>query len=254
MISFCPNFKKVLLCEKNAGNDLLVLRARCKQWSCEYCAPMNQTQWRKHLNERIGALGGDWSFMTLTAHAAAHDGGWTLHNLRDAYKPVYDRIRYCFGEQKPIDYVRVFEQHQSGEFHIHILWRINLSPFTEMNKWLKDTATAHGLGWKCEWKAAMQGSSAAGITRYITKYMTKAAQGAMDMPKGIRRIQTSQGIGALKPEKSTEGWKLANGVYKAELRYYDRVIDVSTGHIVTDADFKGWLVYPKQLDNSDDTD
>jgi len=86
MISFCPNFKNVLLCEKNGGADLMVLRARCKRWDCEYCAPINQAHWRKHLDTRIEALGGKWSFMTLTAHAKAHEYGWTLANLRDAYE------------------------------------------------------------------------------------------------------------------------------------------------------------------------
>lgn len=248
MNSFCPNFKQVLLAENPDKTKLLLLRARCKQWSCAYCAPMNQTLWRKHLNERIGALGGAWSFMTLTAHSAAHDGGWTLLNLRDAYKPIYDSIRYNFGAQKPIDYVRIFEQHKSLEFHIHMLWRLNLDPFTEMNKWLKDLVTRNGLGWRCEWVAARDNENPSGITRYITKYMTKSAQGGMDMPKGIRRIQTSQGIGALKPEKAKENWHRSTGVYKAELKFYEQVIDVNTGHIVTASDFKGWSVYPKQLD------
>lgn len=252
MISFCPNFKMVLLAENDDKSKLLMLRARCKQWSCAYCASANQTQWRKHLNERIGELGGQWSFMTLTAHAAAHAGGWTLHNLRDAYKPVYDGIRNAFSRQKPIEYVRVFEKHQSGEFHIHILWRIDLDPFTEMNDWLKALVTKHGLGWRCEWKAAQRGSSAAGITRYMTKYMTKLKQGGMEMPKGIRRIQTSQGIGALKQHKSPQGWRASTGVYKGELKYYDEVIDVNTGHIVTPRDFRGWSVYPPELDPTHD--
>jgi len=248
MNSFCPNFKQVLLAENDDKTKLLMLRARCKQWSCEYCAPMNQTQWRKHLNERIGELAGEWSFMTLTAHSAAHAGGWTLHNLRDAYKPIYDSIRYNFASQKPIEYVRVFEKHKSGEFHIHMLWRINLSPFTEMNEWLKNLVTHNGLGWRCEWKAARQGTNTAGITRYITKYMTKSAQGGMEMPKGIRRIQTSQGIGALKEQSNKMGWRASLGVYKGELKYYEQIIDVNTGHIISESDFKGWSVYPKQLD------
>jgi len=252
MISFCPNFKNVLLCEKNGGKELLVLRARCGMWSCAHCAPINQGLWRKHLVKRIDALGGKWSFMTLTAHQAAHAGGWTLHNLRDAYKPIYDAIRYNFGTQKPIEYARVFEKHKTGEFHIHILWRIDLSPFSEMNAWLKDLVTRNGLGWRCEWKAAYEDSSVHGIAHYVTKYMTKSAQGGMDMPKGMRRIQTSHGIGAMKPERSKEGWYAAAGVYRGELKYFDRVIDVQTGHIVTATDFRGWAVYPPELDRTDD--
>lgn len=251
MISFCPNFKHVLLCEKNNGADLMVLRARCGMWSCEYCAPINQAHWRKHLDARIEALGGKWSFMTLTAHQEAHKGGWTLVNLRDAFKPVYDGIRNNFATQKPIDYVRVFEMHLSHEFHIHMLWRINLEPFTDMDKWLKELVTHHGLGWRCEWKAAYENSSTPAITRYVTKYLTKAGQGAIEMPKGIRRIQTSHGIGALKKEKSDDGWHLASGVYRGELKFYERVIDVSTGHLVTERDFRGWTVYPPELDKED---
>lgn len=248
MKSYCRNFRAILATNPPGTGEMLVARARCGMWDCDYCARVNQRMWRGYLNKRIADLGGNWSFMTLTAHSAAHKHGWTLANLRDAWKPIYDKIRNSFSAQKPIEYIRLFEVHKSEEFHIHVLWRIDLEPFTEMNDWLKSVVTANGLGWKCEWKAIERGAEAQKIAMYITKYMTKDAQGMMKMPKGLRRIQTSQGIGAMKPEGSEHVWRLKSGVYEYDVLENNRVTDVSTGEVITEKYFKFHDVYPPEYD------
>jgi hypothetical protein len=250
--SYCKNFTAVLVSEPQNTNDMLVARARCKKWDCDYCARINQRMWRGYLNSRINELGGQWSFMTLTGHPAAHKNGWTLANLRDAWKPVYDKIRNSFAAQKPIEYIRMFEKHKSGEFHIHVLWRIDLNPFTEMNDWLKDAATSHGLGWRVDWRAIPQGTEAQKIAMYITKYMTKDAQGLGNMPRGLRRIQTSQGIGAMKPVGSDDVWRVKSGVYEEDVKHHDHVIDVSTGELITDKYFRFNWIYPQEYQDADD--
>lgn len=250
--SYCKNFTALLVSEPKKTNDMLVARARCKMWSCDYCARINQRMWRGYLNKRIDELGGVWSFMTLTAHPAAHQGGWTLYNLRDAWKPVYDAIRYLRREQKPIEYIRLFEKHESGEFHIHALWRLHLpTPFRHAD-WLKIIATKNGLGWRVDWREIERGTEAQKVAMYITKYMTKDAQGMMDMPKGLRRIQTSKGIGALKSEGSEDDWRMKSGIYEDDVDNHDSVIDVSTGEIVTKDYFKGNYIYPMEYQDSDD--
>lgn len=243
---YCPKFKAILVTNPPGTGDMLVARSGCDQWSCEVCSVKLQRMWRGYLNRRIADLGGSWSFMTLTAHPAAHANGWTLHNLRDAWKPVYDQIRYAFSTQKPLEYIRMFERHKSGEFHIHVLWRLNLDPFSDMNDWLKDAATSHGLGYKVDWKALPQGIEAQKIAMYITKYMSKDAQGMMDMPKGLRRIQTSQGIGAMKPEGSEHVWRVKSGIYLPDVLEHNNVVDVSTGELITEKYFKFHDIYPDE--------
>jgi hypothetical protein len=206
--------------------------------------------WRGYLNARIAELGGKWSFMTLTAHPAAHGYGWTLANLRDAWKPIYDAIRYRWRHQKPLEYIRVFEQHKSGNYHVHVLWRIELHPPYEPIRWLAETATHHGLGWRVDWQPIDTGGETNAIARYITKYMSKDAQGMMTMPRGTRRIQTSQGIGAMKPPKNEEEWWLKTGIYPADLDRYEQIKDVSTEYIVTADYFKEFAYYPEHRDNA----
>lgn len=243
---YCPNFKAILVANPANTGDMLVARAGCDQWSCPVCSKKLQRMWRGYLNSRIAELGGNWSFMTLTAHSAAHENGWTLANLRDAWKPIYDKIRNSFAAQKPIEYIRLFEKHKSGAFHIHVLWRLDLDPFTEMNDWIKSVVTANGLGWKCEWKAIERGTEAQKIAMYITKYMTKDAQGLGDMPKGLRRVQTSQGIGAMKPPPSEYQWRVKSGVYREDVVDHNKVVDVSTGEIISLQYFKFHDIYPDE--------
>lgn len=188
--------------------------------------------------------------MTLTAHPAAHEHGWTLANLRDAWKPVYDAIRYRYSEHKPIEYVRVFEHHKSGEYHIHVLWRLPQMPPYNDREWLKDVATSHGLGWRVDWQGIVHGGETTKIASYITKYMSKDAQGMMDMPKGLRRIQTSAGIGALKPPKSDEEWFVRSGIYPPDLVRFETVKDVSTGYVIDEAYFKEFAYYPEHVDHA----
>lgn len=250
--SYCKNFTALLVSEPSQTNDMLVARARCKQWDCDYCARINQRMWRGYLNNRIAKIGGDWSFMTLTAHPSAHKHGWTLANLRDAWKPVYDAIRYLRREQKPIEYIRLFEQHKTGEYHIHCLWRLWLpTPFRHMD-WLSDTAAKNGLGWRVDWRQIERGTEAQKVAMYITKYMTKDAQGMMNMPKGLRRIQTSQGIGAMKPVGSADEWRLRSGIYSEDVRDHDKVIDVSTGELITEQYFKWNWIYPQEYQDIDE--
>jgi len=247
----CPNFRALMVANPPNTGNMLVARAGCDQWSCEVCSRKLQRMWRGYLNRRIAEIGGQWSFMTLTAHPAAHEHGWTLHNLRDAWKPVYDAIRYACRDQKPIEYIRLFEKHKTGEFHIHALWRVLLPFGDDSERWLKGIATAHGLGYKVDWRQTPEGTEAQKVAMYITKYMSKDAQGLMTMPKGLRRIQTSQGIGAMKPEGSEYVWRIKSGVYEPDVIEHNVVVDVSTGEVITPDYFKFHLIYPEEYDEID---
>ena len=54
------------------------------------------------------------------------------------------------------------------------------------------------------------------VVNYITKYMTKAAQSFN--VKNLRRIQTSERIGAANP-RGEGGWKAQRAIYGGEIQY-----------------------------------
>jgi hypothetical protein len=186
---YCVNYR--MLAVGTGASDTLVTRLRCKQWSCAYCAYINRVQW--HMRVLRTMEHNDWwpapAFITFTAPAWAHDEGKTLRVLQTGLSKIYDRLRYhnraesMFGQK--IDgcpYVRVFEQHKSGAWHMHYLawWRrwhsgdvrnghvldcdsceicADESNNKSVNcvkcandKFLKKHAVACGYGWRVDWR------------------------------------------------------------------------------------------------------
>lgn len=252
----CKNFSSLLVTEPDHTNDMLVARARCKQWSCEYCARVNQVIWRSWIIKRIAELGGKWVFVTITAHEKAHKAGRSIENLRDGWNKLYHRLRRKYTPQKP-EYVRVFEKHQSGQFHIHAIIRIDpsednkeyktspTSRLPQLTRWLKSNARECGLGYQCHAVKIPDNGSGTLVATYITKYMTKDAQNLGDMPKSLHRIQTSNGIGAVKPDAPKYGWRLRAGVYKPDVTEHDKVVDISSGEVIPEYYFKTFLYWPE---------
>src|ERR1044072_6889789 len=96
----CENFRGLAVVDGDDDTPLLVARLRCKMWDCEYCATKNRSIWRAHIIDTVNKLGGNWLFMTITAHRNAHRVGKTLINLKNAWKRLYDRLRYKFKGKK----------------------------------------------------------------------------------------------------------------------------------------------------------
>lgn len=261
-IQRCKNFTGIVVTEPPNSNDMLVARLRCKQWSCDYCAHVNQVMWRSHIIKRIAALAGTWTFITVTAHESAHKAGKTLENLRDGWNKLYHRLRRKFADQKP-EYVRVFEKHKSGKFHIHAIVRVD--PHEEnkeyktapkfrlpgLTKWLKKNARECGLGFQAHAVKIPDNGTGTLVAAYITKYMTKSAQALGEMPKGLRRIQTTQGIGACKPDVAKHDWRIRAGVYLPDVQEHDHVTDISTGEVVPEYYFKTYLYWPEHASSEE---
>lgn len=243
--SSCQNFIGIAVAEPENTSNMLIARLRCKMWSCEYCARVNRNIWRTHIIKRIGAIGGKWCFITLTAHENAHKYNKTLENLRDGWKTLYDRLRRYFAGAGKLEYVRVFEKHKTGRFHIHAIIKADVASDKEFKRWLKKNARECGMGYQADAKSITGDGSALLVASYICKYMTKDAQSLGDMPKGIRRIQTSQGIGAAKPTVTDEDWRIKAGVYLEEIQSHEKVIDVSTGEVVSEEYFEKYYYYPE---------
>lgn len=268
MKSACKNFKGLAVAPGETGSDLLIARLRCKEWSCDFCAQINQSIWRAHIIDRVNKMGGEWLFITVTAHQKAHAAGKTLENLKSAWKKLYDRLRYKFPGQK-LEYVWLYERHTSKRgagklrsaaksvdtYHIHAIVRASIAGrnkwnarknywyHPEMHNWLKDNAAAVGAGYMCHCAKIEDGNGGL-VSAYITKYMTKAAQTLGRFPKYAHRIQTSRGFGSPKPPKSELEWSHREALIRAEAAMYDERLDVSTGKRVPMSYFDKHELYP----------
>lgn len=229
MNAFCPNFDFIVWRRTPLG-ICQVTRLRCRSWQCPYCAAENRKMWRSHLKKRIGKLGGDWWFVTLTAASWNQTVAKSLATLRHGIDLLFKRVRRVWGK---IEYIRVYETHQTGAFHAHLVVsglsvrvayrraRSGAAAFTPADKrgehvwslktWFKKTANAIHIGYMVDVKKCQ---SVMHVVNYVAKYMTKSAQ--MFDVKGLRRIQTSQGIGAANPRHEARGWQAVKYVYAAD--------------------------------------
>lgn len=241
-----------------------LIRIRCQMWSCPTCGPINAQRWRAYLLDRFNKAFRDekWVFCTITASPAAHRKGAivTLENLQGAWKRLYDRLRRKFG--KNLQYVRVFERHKSGCYHMHFLINIG-AQYDEYNftikskldefrhpvtRWLKDTMAALGAGFIAHarrvWEARTKTANVGLVVGYILKYMNKNMS-MMEFPKHQRRIQTSRKIGS--PDTAAKGqgtWMHLRELPKTALQTSKRIVDMTTGEILTERSFEGESYYP----------
>lgn len=260
----CNRIKGVMISEDYKKGYTTLIRIRCEMWSCPYCGPINAQRWRAFLLERFNKAFRDekWCFFTITAHRNAHRAGaiQTLKNLQMAWKRLYDRLRRRY--HKTLQYVRVFEQHKSGRYHMHFLLNVgeaydahNFTILCELDefrhpecKWLRRTMAALGAGWRCHirrvWEARTKTANVGLVVGYILKYMGKNMS-IMEFPKHQRRIQTSRMVGSPDTNASGQGtWMHLREVPQEILRASKPVLDMSTGEVLTIASFEGESYYP----------
>lgn len=229
-----------MVCWKQTQPDTVVMaRLRCKSWQCPFCAKENRKVWRKHLQKRLPRVASDWWFITLTAHENLRDGEASLANIRSNIDRLFKRVKRVWGK---VQYVRVFEPHENGAFHAHLLCSglsSGVQKFTARNgvdfyrptvwrksrgilscrTWWRRTCRSLGMGYMVDVQSL---SSVSEALRYVTKYLTKDAQGFA--VKNLRKIQTSRGIGS--PTSKGDGsWATAARVFRscvpAGARLYD---------------------------------
>jgi len=186
---------------------LLHIRANCKMWDCPSCAAKNAKLWIARIINGVNKLGGEWSFLTLTAHRKMR-GASSVRNLREGWKKFYNRILASRGKNSEnLYYCKAWEQHADGSFHLHILINICLG-----KRWAKDNAAASGMGYQADWHEIDNAGMVAGyIAKYSLKNATQARAGIV-WPKGLRRIETSRGWPELTRLETGELW---NWYYRA---------------------------------------
>jgi hypothetical protein len=182
----------------NEQKTATLIKTTCKLWSCEACALRNARRWIARIIHGANILDGDWSFATITAHRKSR-GLASVANLRKGWKKLINRISYeAKQENFPLHYARVWEQHEDGSFHLHVLFSVNYG-----TKWLKDNAAECGLGYQAKW---LKVDNVGKIAGYVAKYSLKnasVARGGIEWPVGLRRIECSRNWPEL-PEIKTD--------------------------------------------------
>lgn len=260
----CNRIKGIMLSEDYRNGYTTLIRIRCKQWSCPDCGPLNAISWRAYLLERFNKVMRDekWCFFTITADRWAHKRGAldTLKNLQTAWKRLYDRLLRRYG--KGLQYVRVFEQHKSGRFHMHFLLNVGeqydrhnfvikdkLDEFRHPEcKWLSKTMKQLKAGWRVHirrvWEARTKTANVGLVVGYILKYMGKNMS-IMEFPKHAHRIATSTRIGSPAREAKGQGtWVHMRELPVTALKASKPIVDMSTGEVLNEGSFEGEHYYP----------
>lgn len=200
----CRNLEAPILFGRDLVNKkALVIRAPCKMWSCQSCGARKVKFWIARVINGINEIGGQWYFMTITAHRHWRGSARSLENIRKNWHKLLKRMRR--QAQAKFAYVKIFEHHADDSFHLHLITNVTL-PYTEKeqkdgkteytSQWLKDNAAQSGLGFMADYQPLR---SPAGAAYYVAKYVTKTiGDDAEKWPKSIRRIQPSLGWPKLK--------------------------------------------------------
>lgn len=209
---------KAVDCCPNPGSPLLVgtsytkrkavfMRPGCGLWSCPVCGPRNGKKWLGRTLHATNLIGGQWSFVTLTAHPKFR-GQASLTNIRRNWPKL--RKRLARAVDGTFYYLWVYERHKDKSWHVHMLTNANLD-----TRWYKDKSAECGLGYQAKSLPLENYGMAAG---YIAKYLLKQFSLIPPYPKNMRRITTSRNFPKRPPldVKEELSWRPLQDKYDVE--------------------------------------
>lgn len=269
-LRFCPRFSKALHNIDIKSKSAEVVRARCKQWDCEYCAEINRRVWLARIGLETESDGRfvQWHFFTFTLLGKDHRKG-VAHSLkvwRKNWNRYATRLRQRFGKSR---YIRVFEPHKDNTLHIHMLTDMQIpdvvmvdDPKTKrgfryesatVRKLLKDC----GFGYihdlmpiEHRQKGKKYSSSVAG---YIGKYLTKNMQSVIRNSlkdagmSRVRMIQPSLGWATLENISDGKSWRVGGVTFNEYVKMVEdgvELYDLQKRVYVDHSDFQDSLEYP----------
>lgn len=273
---YCPNYSTALHTTGSGSKEGLVYRARCKQWSCAYCAEINRRVWRARIMLEVEKSSDQsWYFWTITLDGSDHGKG-TAHSLqvwREHWDNLMKRVR---RDVKTLRYVRVFEAHKTGTLHVHMLADKTYDDVTQVieddgrDNWRSDTLKAHltalKLGWRHDVRPIItvdfeENGNARNVSAYVCKYLTKSIQSNIrerlrdaGMSR-VRMIQTSRGWSNVPTSDNQRVWDVGGVTFED----YDKLvadggvlIDAQTKHAVKTSDYHGEPIYPNRYSDLSD--
>jgi len=177
-------------------------RPACGLWSCPACAKTNRWKLRQRAMMGVEKLAlasveaGEYSvpnFLTLTPHEAL-SASQSISVWPSAWSMLRKRARRA---APGLEYLIVYEVHQSGKLHAHALETAGLG-----ERWWKDNGRECGLGYMAE---EVPIKNAAGAGWYVTKYLTKNSE-CQGWPKSFHRYSASHGWPKLAELEKPPGW------------------------------------------------
>lgn len=256
----CNNFR--LWVSKWDGNQAKIMRIRCGQWNCEYCAELNAHIWRSKLRYALRMTPGTWQFITYTAHKNWRGTLLSYKNISRNSDKLWQRYRRLAKKStdEKFVYARLLEAHKDGSVHVHAFVRAPMGMYAQtagrmrenrtrldMNGigWLKQASAECGMGWSVDCTEITDVSKAVG---YVTKYVSKGLFG-LELPKKARRVQTSQKFPVpehLSREKTGDWEVMKYGVPTSLLIMY-----IARGQEVYDVDLKKVISYDDLLESGE---
>jgi len=203
--TYCPRQGvPFLVGDGERSKKRVIVKARCKQWDCPYCAEINRYEHYNRIANGIAALEKTtipMSFVTITCHEKWRGQSASVKNWRKNKDKLLARYRRRFSKDFTVSsqYVYIPEFHKDETVHIHGIF---LGNFGE--RWWKDNARESGLGYMA---TSEKLTSVLQAINYCTKYMVKQ-MGIANPVKGFRRICYSQGFPAAKHHPSDFDWRM----------------------------------------------
>ncbi len=190
-----------------------VVRARCGSYACRACGRRKVARLRRRLTESLVAhftgaqrvMGDRWrrvgKLLTLTCDHKAFE---TPEQAAEAMAAGWNRLRTLLVKRYgPMPFFRVWESHQDGYPHLHI---VMLTPRFIPWAWLAWMWEQYGIGQNLDIRNKSQRvDNARGLARYLCKYLAKGLS-LRSLPF-TRRWGCSRGF--LLPESRVKWWNLA---------------------------------------------
>lgn len=197
--SSCIYARKMMLQAINSSKKQVVLFPPfCKKWDCPICGPKNAHKARLRAlagYEAFVSQGHKMSFLTLTPHEKLSSAA-SIPVMAKAWNKLNVRIKRASQHH---NYFLIPEFHKSGKLHFHALVDADLK-----KRWWKDNGRACGMGYQNDLQEV---NEIGGVGGYLTKYLTKMLESEATVPKGFRRIRTSQSWPSLPEMGKPDGWE-----------------------------------------------
>jgi hypothetical protein len=166
----------------------------CGQWSCDYCAKRLAKKWAirvyMHIEAQPEELPVQWQFLTLTLGSGYKNAELAYSQLKKLWNRLRMAVTRSSGKWQYVAFVEG-QPKRANMPHFHVI--MSVEPPVQKNK--KGQITKHALhnwgnsmGWGFQIDLKIVNSRKAAY--YTAKY---TAKGAGIVPRGFRRVRTSQG-------------------------------------------------------------
>jgi hypothetical protein len=222
-IDYCG--KGSIIVAINSSQQITIVPIRCKSWRCPKCGPILGYYWAHRIE---GAK--PQRFITLTGDPKLHQTPALMYGAMKAALPKLVRRLREVGIK--FEYAAVWELHESGFPHLHIMQKGGYVPW----KLLKYLWVSLGIGTHVHLETVDDAKRAA---FYVAKYISKAVASLHAGLKITKTVQISQHFFEKSLLKRPENGYRSEGVIRTR-RHVAEVVTLLVSHYgFTLADVEG---------------